>query len=67
VVATPFPGVMEIRRSARPIPATTPSDAAAREAFRARMQDCGMEPVPPVAKPATKTATASTKWQRPQR
>jgi hypothetical protein len=52
---------MEIRRSARPIPATTPSDAAAREAFRARMQDCGMQPVPPVAKPATKTATAPTK------
>jgi hypothetical protein len=58
---------MEIRRTARPIPAPTPSNAAAREAFRARMQDCGMQPVSPVAKPATKAATAPTKRQRPQR
>lgn len=56
---------MEIRRTARPIPA--PSDATAREAFRVRMQDCGMRPVPPVAKPAAREATAPTKWQRPQR
>jgi hypothetical protein len=55
---------MEIRRTARPIPAPTPSNAAAREAFRARMQDCDMRPV---AKPATNAATAPTKWQRPQR